>query len=393
MSPSAGIMHNALLSSLPRARAQLLVRAGVLVSVFALFSHYYSRETGFTALIRFARDRHPGELATVQQIPHYDHRGRAAYDGQFYAQLAIEPLLTNPAIDHVMDIPPYRARRILASWTAYLAGLGNPTRVLWAYAAQNLVMVLLLGVLLGRTFPPSDWRSTAAWTACVLTPGLMTAVLYALPDAVGATLCVAAVLAVQSRRVWLAAAFIGLAALARETFLLAVPVLWIAPDRRIVRSIAATVLAAAPLLLWQDYLYSIYRSGSFTMGGQIGNSGSLYLHDAQAIEHGLMNYSGIVSRATVFVGVSMLVQLIFVLSRFKWRSPWWWVGSATGGMMLLVLPSVWLGSPRVFLPLAFAFNALLPRDSRWFWTMLIAGNLCVLVTIDILVVPWWTGSL
>ncbi|MBK5298316.1 MAG: DUF2029 domain-containing protein [Vicinamibacteria bacterium] len=359
------------------------------MAVFVLFSHYYSRTTGFTALIQFSKNGHSRELPIVQQIPHYDHKGKAAYDGQYYAQMAIEPLLTTPAIDRVMDNPPYRARRILASWTAYLAGLGNPARVLYAYAAQTFVIVILLAVLLSRTFPLSDWRSTAAWTACLLTPGLMTSVRFALPDALGATLTVAAVLAVQSRRVWLAACLIGLASLARETFLLAVPILWIAPDRRIVRSMAATLLAVAPLLLWQDYLYSIYRGGGLTAGGHIGNSGSAYLRDVRMIVRDVSSRWGRAERAAAFVSVSMLVQMIFVLTRFNWRSAWWWCGSATGGLMLVVTPGIWVGSPRVFLPLAFAFNALLPRNSRWFWILFMAGNLFVLVTIDILVVPWW----
>ena len=385
-------MHSHLLS-LPRVRAQLLVRAGVLVAVFVLFSNYYSRATGFTALIQFSKHGHSSELPVVQQIPHYDHAGSAAYDGQFYAQMAIVPFLTTPAIDKAMDNPPYRARRILASWTAYLAGLGDPPHVLRAYAAQNLVAVILLAVLLSRTFPLSDWRSTAAWTACLLTPGLMTSVRYALPDALGATLTVAAVLAVERRRVWLAACLIGLASLTRETFLLAVPILWIAPDRRIVRSIAATVLAVAPLLLWQDYLSSIYRAGGLTAGGHIGNAGSEYLDDVRKMVNKSTTRWGRGGRRTALVSVSMLVQVIFVLTRFNWRSAWWWCGSATGGLMALVTPAIWVGSPRVFLPLAFAFNALLPRDSRWFWVLFIAGNLFVLMTIDILVVPLlrWRG--
>lgn len=390
MSPAAQSMHRHFLSALPYVRTQqLVVRLGVLFAVFGLLSHHYSRDHGFTALIQFSKNGHSEELPLVQKIPHYDHPGSAAYDGQFYAQMAMVPLLATPDIDRVMDNPPYRARRILASWTAYLVGLGNPSRVLHVYAAQNLVMVILLAVLLSRTFPLSDWRSTAAWTACLLTPGLMASVRYALPDALGATLIVAAVLAVQGRSVWLAACCIGLASLARETFLLAVPILWIDPDRRIGRSIAATVLAVAPLILWQDYLYSIYRAGSVTAGGHIGNRGSAYLHDVLSVVQDVTSRWKRSGWATALVTISMLVQMIFVLTRFNWRSPWWWCGSGTGGLMLLVTPAIWAGSPRVFMPLAFAFNALLPRDSRWFWVLLIAGNLFVLVTIEFLVVRWW----
>ncbi len=374
-----------------RARArltQLVTRAAVVLSVLALFGHYYSRDTGFTALIQFPSDGHSRELAIVQQIPHHDHRGSAAYDGQYYAQLAMDPLLRSPQTDRVLDKPSYRARRIFASWTAYVAGLGDPTRVLWAYAAQNLVVLILLAVLLGWTFPPTDWRSTAAWAACLLTPGLMTAVRYALPDALGATLIVAAVLATERRRVVLAAGLIAMAVLTRETFLVAIPMLWFGPDRRIGRLIAGTALAVVPMLLWQDYLYSIYRGGSLTTGGHLVSETG-YLGQLKSIMDGLTGPWGRSQRAAAATGLSMLVQVTFVVTRFKWRSVWWWCGSTTGGLMLMVAPVLWVSAPRAFLPLALAFNALLPRDSRWFWAMLIGGNLFLVATLELLVSPWW----
>ena len=38
------------------------------------------------------------------------------------------------SIDRAMDSAPYRARRILMPWVAYLVGLGRPFWVLQAYA-------------------------------------------------------------------------------------------------------------------------------------------------------------------------------------------------------------------------------------------------------------------
>jgi hypothetical protein len=99
---------------------------GLAIAMVALFlasiARFYHPEFGFTALIsRGRRLRSAGARA----LPHYRHPAWASYDGQFYAQLALVPLLRDPAIDRAMDLPAYRARRILFSWTAWAIGLGN----------------------------------------------------------------------------------------------------------------------------------------------------------------------------------------------------------------------------------------------------------------------------
>jgi hypothetical protein len=98
----------------------------VAAAFLASAAAYYSPATGLTFFIEFPAESHGRELPIVQAIPHHDHPGSAGYDGQFYAQLAIDPLITDPAIDRALDDPPYRARRILFSWTAHLVGLGQP---------------------------------------------------------------------------------------------------------------------------------------------------------------------------------------------------------------------------------------------------------------------------
>ena len=55
-----------------------------------------------------------------------------------------------------MDNLPYRARRILFCWTAYLLGMGQPRLILQAYALQNVLCWLLLAWLLLRWFPPTS---------------------------------------------------------------------------------------------------------------------------------------------------------------------------------------------------------------------------------------------
>jgi len=86
-----------------------------------LFSmrRYYHPGTGFTALIGFPAGQ--DEAPAMADVPHYAYPGIGVYDGQFYAQRALDPLLRDPLTDRAMDLAPFRARRILFSWTAYLA--------------------------------------------------------------------------------------------------------------------------------------------------------------------------------------------------------------------------------------------------------------------------------
>ena len=96
---------------------------------FASVARFYHRGTGFTALIGFppAGDSEPPAL---QAVPHYQYPLWASYDGQFYAQRALDPLLRDPTIDRGMDLAPFRARRILFSGTAYVLGMGKPVWIL-----------------------------------------------------------------------------------------------------------------------------------------------------------------------------------------------------------------------------------------------------------------------
>src|SRR5207237_8147822 len=79
-------------------------------------------------------------------------------------------------------LAPFRPRRSLFSWTAYVAGLGRPAWILEAYALQNVIAWLLLAVLLIRWMPPHTPRGLALWCACLLSHGLVWSVRFALLD-------------------------------------------------------------------------------------------------------------------------------------------------------------------------------------------------------------------
>jgi hypothetical protein len=246
-------------------------------------ARFYHPGFGFTALIGFVEDQQT-EAPALRAVPHFVYPPSASYDGQFYAQRALDPLARDPAVDRAMDLAPYRARRILFCWTAYAAGLGRPAWILEAYALQNVACWLLLAVLLTRWCDISTVKGLALWTACLFSHGLLWSVRFALLDGPSLVLIAGSVLAVEKGRPLLAAAVTGVAALGRETNVLgalAQPV----PRTRSgwLRLSAATLLIILPLAIWTDYLWSIYRSTLLTDTDQVMLPGTGFWYVLQRI--------------------------------------------------------------------------------------------------------------
>ena len=361
---------------------------------------FYHPGTGFTALIGFPRG-HESEAPAMRGVPHFDYPPWASYDGQFYAQRALDPLVRDPLTDRAMDLAPFRARRILFSWTAYAIGLGRPAWILEAYALQNVACWLLLAWLLTRWIPPVTARGLALWAACLLSHGALWSVRFALLDVPSLVLIACAVRAVEAGRPLLSAAIVGCAGLGRETNLLAAAAQPFPPDRpasagsRRMLTLAnyrgwmrlgvAIVLAALPLLLWEDYLRSIYRStifaGTDTLSAPATALGARWM---QAL--GGLRAAGIFSAAWLPFALlsSLVVQAVYVVVRWEHKSPWWRVAVAYVALMLVldrVLADPHTGAiTRVLLPLTVGFNILLAGESRpvRFWSWFTAGNLHLL---------------
>ena len=219
---------------------------GLAIALVILFlvavGRFYHPGTGFTALVGFP-EGHEYEAPAMRHVPHSDYPAWASYDGQFYAQRALDPLCRDPLVDRAMDLPPFRARRILFSWTAYVLGLGRPAWIINVYALQNVACWLLLAALLTRWVPPTTGRGFALWTACLFSHGLLWSVRFALLDGPSLLLTAIAVRAVERNRPVLSAAIVGLSGLARETNLFA---LASQPRPVSTRTAARLALAAVP---------------------------------------------------------------------------------------------------------------------------------------------------
>jgi hypothetical protein len=356
---------------------------GLVVLLLASVARLYHPRFGFTEMIGFGDGT--GELPALQAIPHSRHPPWGSYDGQFYAQLALEPLLRDPAIDKALDLPPYRARRILFSWTAWALGVGRPEWILRAYALQNVLVWLVLAALMTRWLAPTTPRGLALWTACLFSHGMLTSVRSALLDGPSMLLIALAIAASERQRLLVSAAIVGIAGLGRETNLLAVLGLPRAKGPHAWAKLGlALVMAVTPLLLWQDYLRSIYRSTSAAGRDQIDRPLMVYVDVlSQSLNKVLWGDPTLLDVFKLGVIVCLAVQLAYLVYRRYYASPWWRVALGYAVLMLLVHKVVWDGYPgavtRVTLPLAFGFNVLLAREAnRGFWGWYVLGNLHLL---------------
>ena len=379
-------------------RGRIVIAAYVVaVLVFGVsLARIHRSRTGFTTLINFGGQFHERKLPAVRDVLHYVHAQSGGYDGQFYAQLAVEPLLRDRAIDRALDTPPYRARRILFAWTAYLMGLGRPAWIIHAYAWQNILAWALLAALLLRWLPPTSWRNFVTWFACLFGYGLIGSVMLALLEGPSLVLIALAVLASERGRRWVSAAVLGLAGLGRETNLVAGgAVVDRIPRTRdeLLRLAGLGAIMVLPYLLWSLYVRSIYpafrfsnpASFSWPLAGYLGKwwitLGEFRLYGSQ---------SELWLTLAVLIGIT--IQAGYLLVRRNWTNPWWRVGAAYAVVLPFLSPLVWDGYPgaagRVVVPISFAFNILLARDdTRWFWLLAILGNLSVLVGLHDLRVP------
>jgi hypothetical protein len=363
--------------------ASWLLVAALLLTV----AQYYHPQHGFTRFITFPAAAHGSEIAAVRESPHHDDSS-GGYDGQFYAQLAVDPLLRHPSIDGALDLPPYRARRILMSWMAYAAGFGKPAWILQAYSLMNVGAWLLLAWVLTKFIPPTTGRGFALWAASLTSHGILSSIRLALPDGVSALLIALAVLAISRGRVVAGAVVLGAAGLARETNLLA-SLSFARFLRSNARSIvlvgACLLLCAIPLLLWLDYLRAIYRSTMMIHDGHItipfwGIGWKLKSIWLGAFDTATPELTA--SIAAVIAWAARTFWTVRLLAGPDRRAPWTMVAAAYVVMSLTMHPVVWEGSPgaftRVLLPLALATNVTMASRPGVRWPLIVAANLDVI---------------
>ncbi|MCC7417673.1 MAG: hypothetical protein IT176_11075 [Acidobacteria bacterium] len=367
-----------------RACRPFIPHAAAVAMVGSVVWGTYQPGRGFTALVRFGEQFDSSTVPSLAAIPHVIVPG-AGYDGQFYAQLALDPGLRGEPTRTALDDAGYRSRRILLPLVAHVLGLGQPRLIIEAYALLNVFSWLALGWLLLQTLPAGAIRPTAAWLMCMLGEGIVNSIRWALLDGPSMALLALGILAFERNRRWLACAVMGVSGLAREVNLLGGAVLLPAggaPRRAPGRTILRGLLLIGPFAAWMLYLHLI----GLPLGSPGGGNFRLPLEgyaqkwiDTVTTLHA--NGWGSEARFSLFALIALTTQAVTLIWRREWRQSWWRLGIAYVGLMTLLGPAVWEGEPaaavRVLIPMTFAFNVLLTRGA-WFWPLLMLGNLNVL---------------
>lgn len=365
------------LAAIALGRGPRLLALGFVLLFVAL---RFEPDTGLTSLMRFGERHAQKRLPELRALPLAPSPGDG-YDGQFYAQVAVRLLPTDPDLVQALDKPSYRPRRILLPALAHLLGGFDPWRVLHAFALLHTAAWLAFAALMARLLPTGHWRPGLAWFACVLATGALDSVRMTLTDLPAALFLVAAVVAVERGRGRAATGFLLVATFVREVSLLGLPLLRAAapPDHGgWLASLRRATLCSLPIVLWCAWL-DVQLPGGFL--GPEGNAdwpgfafARAMAYDLSRVLSGDQNpqwHFGLVG------GLGLAAQSLYLLRRARGlgRDPWLGLGVPFALFFWLVGADPWLdyrAIARHCLPLTIAFNVVLARTPGshplWFAT-------------------------
>lgn len=345
----------------------------------------FSPQTGFTSLIRFGETWNGHRLNSLQALPIAVAQSSNGYDGQFYAQIALDPLLRDAQFDEVLDAPAYRARRILLPAAAAVLGLGNPWWTIQAYALLNSFVWFVFAWRLYRHIGSHDWIAYARWIGCVFSMGALESVRQSLVDLPSLLLLLLAVEAHSRCRFVQSPAWLALGNLTKETSLLSALALQCdlfqgkLPFRRIIISLGACII---PLALWMLYVRHRFplspdatALGNFTWP-LIGLIDHIEICTAAIMTGNLDGryLGGLLS------ALGLITQICVLWRNPEPQSAWWRIGATYSVLFVFLSPWVWSGywaACRALLPMTIAFNLLLPAQ-RNFWPLWTLANLTML---------------
>lgn len=171
------------------------------------------------------------------------------FDGMDYYAIARNPLDVSKTAPE-LDLPAYRMRRILFPLAAGSLAPGGGIALIYAFVLLSVVGIGLGGWWIAK-FPGAP-----PWLPLIvgISPGVICTMFISTGDALAAGLTIAAFGAAFDRRFRLMLLFLALAALTRETALLAAASLALWPGFTARRRAATLVLPAIPVVVWSIFV-------------------------------------------------------------------------------------------------------------------------------------------
>lgn len=365
----------------------LLVGALAFGLIAVVFTRVWTPATGLTEFIKLGREFNARGVAAYRAAPKYLDTfppNRFGFDGQWYAQLALDPLLRDPQTRLAIDNPPYRARRILLPWLAWLGGLGRPAWVLNVYAALNPLFWIGFAFMMARLFRPHGWRGLAGFAAMLLTCGVIESMWGSLTDFPAWVLMTLALMVAGTG----GAGILALAFLTREVSALGIVGLfdyrppWAATIRR---NFLLGLVVAVPFLVWMAYFtWKLHRwahAGGDNMGWPLAAIARKLAEVGAEARDGKIVWSQFYKSVPVHAFltiVATLTQCAYVLTHRRWENRLWRVAAAFVPFFLCIGFPQWESHftvTRQALPITLAFNLLLAmRPGRHWLLWFVLGN-------------------
>jgi hypothetical protein len=344
---------------------------------------------GFSAEAGFLRFLVVGRVFEARALPELREArpplgSEHGYDGQFYAQLALDPTLRRPELRQALDGLAYRSRRIGLPVLAHLLGFGRPAVVLQIYALLNfafwaaLLAAFLRHVGLER---PRDFLLAAAllWNT-----GALVSLQRALTDFPAVALGVVAVW--QTSRKLAPAGLLSAACLVKETSILQIlAVGW--PERErggATRHLVTWALMLLPVAVWVVYLWWNLAEPALPARGQITlpfvGLATKLLAAGNDLREAVRGGNLLFPRTfELLAPTSLALQAIYLLRYSRLSSRAWRFGAGFAALLPFLGNNIWAEQYafcRILLPLTAAFNLLVHEHeeratyARWFF----AGN-------------------
>jgi hypothetical protein len=306
-------------------------------------------------------------------------RPGGGYDGQFYAQMAVRPDPSDPALAKALDTPAYRLRRFLMPAAAALLGLADVRRTLDAFVLLHVAAWLAFAWVLHREWAGAGIDGWVRWVACVGGLGTLDSLRLGLPDLPCLLLVMVAVRALQAGRTGLGAVAAIAAPFAKETAVLGLVALFRNPLDRRAWGITAPALAACAV--WSGLLLLLWPGSTGGVSGNLTWPGSAWATQLTGWISGL--FDGEVTwreLSGIAVACGLAFQASWLLLRADTASPWARLGVLHAVLFWFVGPLVWEGpwaAARAGLPVTVAFCLTYPKG-RAAWAVIVATNLPVI---------------
>ena len=360
-----------------------------LAVIGCVYARVWSTDGGITRFIQLGREFNHRGTAAYRAAPKYMDTfpaNRVGFDGQWYAELALDPLLRDPQTKLAVDNPPYRARRILLPWLAWLGGLGRPAWVLNVYAALNPLFWLGFAAMMARLFRPFGWRGLAGFAAMLLTCGVIESMLGSLTDFPSWVLMTLAVMIGETA----GAGVLALAFLTREVSALGIVGLWeLRPPwpAALRKNVRLGLIVIAPWLLWFAYYTWRWRLVAHAGGDNMGWPLQAILRKlgevAGAAGQGKIVWSQFYKSEpvhAVLTILSVLTQSAYLLAYPQWKNRLWrvavaFVPASSFASAIRSGPATFTVTRQALLPITLGFNLILAmRPGRRWLVWFLIGN-------------------